>query len=200
MRYLFVFLLSIFAFGQKKEVKDILKFQKDLNAEYKNPKESPLRGERLADFQALPFFNIDLKYRVPAKLERTKDAEVFELPTSSGKTKKYKEYGTLSFTLNGEPYSLKVYQSQDLINKAGFEDHLFLPFRDNTNEVETYGGGRYIDLKIPKKNNEMILDFNKAYNPYCAYNAFDYNCPIVPLENKLPVKIRAGIKYEDIYH
>jgi uncharacterized protein (DUF1684 family) len=153
----------------------------------------------LKDFKAIPFFDIDLKYSVKAKLVPTKDAEVFELPTSSGKTKKYKEYGTITFSLEGQQYSLKVYQSQDLIKRAGFEDHLFLPFRDATNEKETYGGGRYIDLKIPKKDN-LIIDFNKAYNPYCAYNAFDYNCPIVPIENKLPVEIRAGVKYDDIYH
>nr|WP_305050744.1 DUF1684 domain-containing protein [Elizabethkingia bruuniana] len=101
--------------------------------------------------------------------------------------------------MEGQQYSLKVYQSQDLIKKPSFKDHLFLPFRDATNEKETYGGGRYIDLRIPKKDH-LIIDFNKAYNPYCAYNAFDYNCPIVPIENKLPVEIRAGVKYDDIYH
>ncbi|MCT4172961.1 DUF1684 domain-containing protein [Elizabethkingia anophelis] len=199
MKYLFVFLFSIFAFGQKAEIKEIHKFQADLNAEYKNPEESPLRGNLLKDFKSILFFDIDLKYNVKAKLVPTKDAEVFELPTSSGKTKKYKEYGTVTFSLEGQQYSLKVYQSQDLIKKPGFKDHLFLPFRDATNEKETYGGGRYIDLKIPKKDN-LIIDFNKAYNPYCAYNAFDYNCPIVPIENKLPVEIRAGVKYDDIYH
>ncbi|KAF5279647.1 hypothetical protein FQR65_LT15342 [Abscondita terminalis] len=112
----------------------------------------PTYGRKLKD-------NAELTDR--AKLVPTKDAEVFELPTSSGKTKKYKEYGTVTFSLEGQQYSLKVYQSQDLIKKPGFKDHLFLPFRDATNEKETYGGGRYIDLKIPKKDNLMI-DFNKA--------------------------------------
>lgn len=100
--------------------------------------------------------------------------------------------------MEGQQYSLKVYQSQDLIKSRDLKI-IFLPFRDATNEKETYGGGRYIDLKIPEKDN-LIIDFNKAYNPYCAYNAFDYNCPIVPVENKLPVEIRAGVKYDDIYH
>ena len=80
-----------------------------------------------------------------------------------------------------------------------YKDHLFLPFRDLTNEKETYGGGKYMDLKIPA-GNEIILDFNQSYQPYCAYNAFDYNCPIVPAENKLPTRIEAGVKYEDVYH
>lgn len=199
MKYLFLLLFSTFVFGQKKEVLEVQKFQDDLNAEYKNPKESPLRGEKLADFKALPFFNIDSKYRVKATLVETKDAEVFEIPTSSGKTKKYKEYGKLNFKISGKPYQLTVYQSIDLMKNPEYVDYLFLPFRDETNEKETYGGGRYLDLRIPK-GKTLVLDFNKAYNPYCAYNAFDYNCPIVPLENKLKIPIEAGVKYDDIYH
>ena len=69
---------------------------------------------------------------------------------------------------------------------------------DATSGTETYGGGRYMDLRIPK-NDEIIIDFNKAYHPYCAYNAFDYNCPIVPEENWLKIPIEAGVKYEDIW-
>ena len=73
---------------------------------------------------------------------------------------------------------------------------MFLPFLDATNGVETYGGGRYLDMKVPKSN-EVIIDFNKAYNPYCVYN-HEYSCPIVPLENELDVEINAGVKkYHD---
>ena len=78
-----------------------------------------------------------------------------------------------------------------------YKDHLFLPFRDLTNDVETYIGGRYIDLTIPK-GNKITIDFNKAYNPYCAYNYTDYSCPIVPEENKLQTRVLAGIKYQEI--
>ncbi|MBP7982432.1 MAG: DUF1684 domain-containing protein, partial [Kaistella sp.] len=81
----------------------------------------------------------------------------------------------------------------------GYEDYLFLPFRDETNGKETYGGGKYIDLRIPD-GNEIVIDFNQSYQPYCAYNAYDYSCPIVPEENFLPLRIEAGVMYDDVYH
>jgi len=202
-RYLLLLLLfPFFVFSQKsilKEKAEIKKFQKNLNAEYLNPKETPLRGDNFTNFKAHPFFPVDLKYRVEAKLVRTANAEPFEIPTSSGKTKQYKEYGKASFTLEGQEYTLTLYQSLDLLKQEKYKDYLFLPFRDLTNGKETYGGGKYMDLKIPK-GNTLILDFNQSYQPYCAYNAYDYNCPIVPEENKLPVEIRAGVMYNDIYH
>lgn len=202
-RYVLLLLLfPLFAFSQKtvsKETAEIKKFQKDLNAEYLNPKETPLRGDNLKSFKKHPFFPIDLKYRVTAKLIKTENAEPFEIPTSSGKTKQYKEYGKANFELEGKSYSLTLYQSLDLMKQEKYKDYLFLPFRDLTNEKETYGGGKYMDLKIPK-GNTIVLDFNQSYQPYCAYNAYDYNCPIVPEENKLSVEIRAGVMYNDIYH
>lgn len=202
-KYLIILLLfPVFAFAQKMvspEVMAVKKFQEDLNAEYLNPKETPLRGDNFTNFKEHPFFPFDLKYRVTAKLIKTKNARPFKLPTSSGKTKSYREYGKATFELEGKPYTLTLYQSLDLIKQKKYKDYLFLPFRDATNEKETYGGGKYMDLKIPK-GNTIILDFNQSYQPYCAYNAYDYNCPIVPEENKLPIEIRAGVMYQDIYH
>ncbi len=200
--YLFIFLLfPLIIFSQKasKEDLEVKKFQKALNEEYLDPKETPLRGDHFTNFKAHPFFPVDLKYRFTAKFLRTENAEPFNLPTSSGKTKPYREYGKATFTLDGKSYTLTLYQSLDLIKQAKYRDHLFLPFRDMTNEKETYGGGKYLDLTIPK-GNTIVLDFNKSYHPYCAYNAYDYNCPIVPEENRLPVEIRAGVMYEDKYH
>lgn len=201
-KYLLLFLLlPVFFLSQKisKEESEIKKFQRELNAEYRNPKETPLRGDNFTNFKAHPFFPVNLKYRVVAEFTRTENTEPFDLPTSSGKTKAYQEYGKASFTLDGKPYTLTVYQSLDLIKQEKYRNYLFLPFRDTTNGKETYGGGKYMDLTIPK-DNTIILDFNKSYQPYCAYNAYDYNCPIVPEENRLPVEIRAGVMYEDIYH
>ncbi|MGE8554063.1 MAG: DUF1684 domain-containing protein [Chryseobacterium jejuense] len=202
-RYILIFLLlPLLVFSQKKvskEVMEIKKFQKNLDAEYLNPKETPLRGDNFKNFKKHPFFPIDMKYRVTAKFVKTEDAQPFELPTSSGKTKSYKEYGKATFELDGKPYTLTLYQSLALIKQEKYKNDLFLPFRDATNEKETYGGGKYMDLKIPK-GNTIVLDFNQSYHPFCAYNAYDYNCPIVPEENKLPVEIRAGVMYEDIYH
>ena len=201
-KYLLLFLLfPVFFLSQKisKEESEIKKFQRELNAEYRNPKETPLRGDNFTNFKEHPFFPVNLKYRVVAEFTRTENAQPFDLPTSSGKTKAYQEYGKAVFTLDGKPYTLTVYQSLDLIKQEKYRDYLFLPFRDTTNGKETYGGGKYMDLTIPK-DNTIILDFNKSYQPYCAYNAYDYNCPIVPEENRLPVEIRAGVMYEDIYH
>jgi uncharacterized protein (DUF1684 family) len=202
-KYLIILLLfPVFAFAQKMvspEVMEVKKFQEELNAEYLNPKETPLRGNNFTNFKEHPFFPLDLKYKVTAKLVKTKNARPFELPTSSGKTKSYREYGKANFELDGKPYTLTLYQSLDLIKQKKYKDHLFLPFRDATNEKETYGGGKYMDLKIPK-GNTIVLDFNLSYQPYCAYNAYDYNCPVVPEENKLPIEIRAGVMYQDIYH
>lgn len=202
-KYIIILLLfPIFLFSQKKdskEIAEIKKFQKTLNAEYLNPKETPLRGENMTRFKEHPFFPVDLKYRVTAKFSRTEDSKPFDLPTSSGKTKSYQKYGKATFELDGKSYTLTLYQSLDLIKLEKYKDYLFLPFRDATNEKETYGGGKYMDLKIPK-GDTIVLDFNQSYQPYCAYNAYDYNCPIVPEENKLPVEIRAGVMYQDIYH
>ena len=198
----FLFLiLSLFLNAQteKENIASIKKFQKELNTEYLNPKESPLRGDNPKNFKKHPFFPINLKYRVTAKFVKTENPVPFELPTSSGKFKQYQEYGKATFELDGKSLTLTLYQSLDLMKMKKYKDHLFLPFRDETNEKETYGGGKYMDLKIPA-GNEIILDFNQSYQPYCAYNAFDYNCPIVPAENKLPVRIEAGVKYEDVYH
>lgn len=198
----FLFLiLSLFLNAQteKENIASIKKFQKELNTEYLDPKESPLRGDNLKKFKQHPFFPINLKYRVTAKFVKTENPVPFELPTSSGKFKQYQEYGKATFELDGKSLTLTLYQSLDLMKMEKYKDYLFLPFRDETNEKETYGGGKYMDLKIPA-GNEIILDFNQSYQPYCAYNAFDYNCPIVPAENKLPVRIEAGVKYEDVYH
>ncbi|WP_294291636.1 DUF1684 domain-containing protein [uncultured Chryseobacterium sp.] len=201
-KYFFLFLLFPLVFSSQKtskEESEIKKFQKELNAEYRNPKETPLRGDNFTDFKEHPFFPVDMKYRVTANFVKTENAKPFDLPTSSGKTKAYREYGKASFTLDGKPYTLTLYQSLDLIKQEKYRDYLFLPFRDATNGKETYGGGKYMDLTIPK-GNTIILDFNKSYQPYCAYNAYDYNCPVVPEENRLPVEIRAGVMYKNIYH
>ena len=199
---LILLVFPLFVFSQKmvsKEIMEVKKFQEDLNAEYLNPKETPLRGDHFKNFKGHPYFPFHPKYRVNATWVKTENSKPFDLPTSSGKTKSYKEYGKASFDLDGKKYTLTVYQSLDLMKQKKYKNYLFLPFRDATNEKETYGGGKYMDLTIPE-GNTIVLDFNKSYQPFCAYNAYDYNCPIVPEENRLPVEIRAGVMYEDIYH
>ena len=196
-----VMLISALAFSQseKKQIAEIKKFQKELNDGYTNKKETPLRGDNYTKFAKHPFFPVDLKYRIKAQFTRTENSVPFDLMTSSGETKPYRAFGNATFALNGVTYILNIYQSLDLVKTRGYEDYLFLPFRDETNGKETYGGGKYIDLRIPD-GNEIVIDFNQSYQPYCAYNAYDYSCPIVPEENFLPLRIEAGVMYDDVYH
>ena len=114
------------------------------------------------------------------------------MKTSTDRLPVYLKYGELVFNLKGGPFLLNFYQPPDLIVMEGFEDYLFLPFLDETNGLESYGGGRYIDARIPE-GNTIVIDFNKAYNPYCAYND-KYSCPLVPRENYLKTRIEAGVK------
>jgi len=146
------------------------------------------------DLKYLDFFAPVADYRVKVKFERTPDEKPFDIPTSSTVKKKYVKYGELSFQLNGNKHQLNVYQSLKLRKMPQYRDYLFLPFKDPTNGKETYGGGRYLDLKIGDlKTGSAIVDFNKAYNPYCAF-ADGFSCPIPPKENHLKTPIYAGEK------
>jgi len=118
----------------------------------------------------------------------------FLIPTHSGKQKPFREYGTLTFVVHDSTLVLHMYQSIDLLNDAAHKDDLFVPFTDESNYEATYGGGRYIDLSTRDiKDNRILLDFNKCYNPYCAY-ANGFSCPIPPKENSLHVEINVGEK------
>jgi len=167
-------------------------FQKQINKEYADKKESPLTDEDFNTFNSLDFYPIDSKYAVTAKFIRTENQKSFKMKTTGTRLPEYIKYGELHFTLDGKALKLNVYQNIELSKKKGFEDYLFLPFSDLTCGKESYIGGRYIDMRFPK-NDTVLIDFNTAYNPYCAYN-HKYSCPIVPLENDLGVEIKAGVK------
>ena len=172
---------------------EIEKFQAELNQEYANRSTSPLNPKQLKNFKGHPFFPINLAYRVKAKLVITPEEKFFAMQTSTNQPRLHRKYADMLFVLAGIPYSLPVYQSKDLMATKDYADYLFLPFTDLTNDETTYSGGRYIGLRIPKEGSELIVDFNLAYHPYCAYSK-GYSCPIVPEENDLPVKIEAGVK------
>ncbi|HEV7330737.1 MAG TPA: DUF1684 domain-containing protein [Flavisolibacter sp.] len=143
----------------------------------------------------MTFYPIWSGYRIVARFTKADNSQWLSFPTSGKTNQVYKVYGTLHFRLNGKNLLLNVYQSQDLMQSEAYRNYLFLPFTDATNGSETYEGGRYIDLTIQDiQNNTVLLDFNKAYNPYCAYVSGKYNCPIPPKENALPVAIKAGEK------
>ncbi|SDE04688.1 hypothetical protein SAMN05421636_10348 [Pricia antarctica] len=171
---------------------DILEFQKELNEEYKDPETSPLPDRYRKDFESLDFFDPDTTYVVQARLVRTPESLPFAMPTTTDRTSKNVVYGIAHFTLFGKKRQLEVYQDQELMQQEKYRDYLFLPFTDDTNDKETYTGGRYIDLRIPE-GDVIRIDFNKAYNPYCAYNK-KYSCPIVPSINAIDTEIRAGVK------
>ena len=168
------------------------KFQQKMNNDFKDPETSPLTDKQRKNFRGLSFFKPDKNYRVVAKLVRTPEALPFLMPTTTNRTPEYIKYGIVEFTLFENSYTLNVYQSQQLKSDPEFADDLFLLFTDATNGRQTYGGGRYIDLLIPE-GDTIIIDFNKAYNPYCAYNK-KYSCPLVPKENNLGIEILAGVK------
>jgi hypothetical protein len=173
-------------------IKGDTEFQRELNAEYKDATTSPLKDKDRKHFEGLDFFKFDAAYVVNAKFEKSPNENPFEMKTSTERRPMYIRYGELSFELKGKHYKLNIYQNLELIEKEGYEDYLFLPFLDETNGLESYGGGRYIDARIPS-GDTMEIDFNKAYNPYCAYND-KYSCPIVPRENYMKTKIEAGVK------
>lgn len=147
------------------------------------------------DTAFIRFYPLHTKMIVEAKVTLLPDEKPFKLTTSSGKTKDAQKYALLTFNINGKPYQLYTYQLLKLKEKAETANELFLPFTDLTSGKESYGGGRYIDLQIGNiVNNKIIIDFNKAYNPYCAFTT-GYNCPIPPRENVLPLPVKAGEKY-----
>jgi len=138
------------------------------------------------------FFPASKQYDVYCKFEKITDTVGFTMKTSANTLKHYFKYGRLNFSISGKEYQLFVYQSKDLMKTEKYKDYLFVPFTDLTTGDESYGSGRYIEFYIQDiKNNTLQLDFNKAYNPYCAYSP-DYKCPIPPKENYLPVAIKAG--------
>ena len=148
-----------------------------------------------ADKQFFRFYPVNEKYKVTANFEKITDSKWFSMETSGAIKKTFRVYGILHFSINDTAVTLNIYQSQNLMNMNDYKDYLFLPFTDLSSGEETYAAGRYIDLAIQDIiNNKVKIDFNKAYNPYCAYVSNKYNCPIPPKENQLPVLIAAGEK------
>ena len=148
-------------------------------------KNDPVPDAKKGELLPLGYFPIDPAYDVPASLTPSDDPTVIDMPTSTGAPRKMRKAGTLTFSLKGQPFSITAFY--DL---TGSPDHLSVMFSDLTSGTETYAAGRYLDLD---KNPAGIyeLDFNRAYHPYCYYNA-TYECPYPPAENRLKIPIRAG--------
>jgi len=158
--------------------------QKDDNL--KSSEESPIKDKE--HFEGLSYFDPDQKYQVKADISLLDDTIPITMLRSDGSKVNYIRYALANFILDGKEYNLTLLQLVDELEP----NVLFLPFMDKTNEVTTYGGGRYLDIKY-KNTPKITIDFNFAYNPYCAYN-YKYSCPIPPKENFLDVAIPAGEK------
>ena len=156
--------------------------------QFREASDSPVPKEKRDALLPLPYFPVDPAFTVPAALKLSGDRPVFEMPTSTGALRKMQLVGTLEFTFEGERRSLGAFVedgTQQITN-------LFVPFADLTTGMDTYAAGRYLDIE-PTTTGYYTIDFNRAYNPYCAYNA-TYECPFPPPSNRLNVAIRAGEK------
>ena len=190
-----LFLVFTFAltsvFAQSAYEKEILAARDAHVQEMIDPSKGILNQEELANYIRHDYFPINLNYKIVGKLKKV-PAETLIIPTSSGKEKRYSVIGKVAFKLKGQSKS-ELYVLQDIVlsQKEEYKDYYFIPFRDATTGKQTYGAGRYMDVKIVGK--KVTLDFNTAYNPYCAFS-YRYNCPIPPERNHLKISIEAGEK------
>jgi uncharacterized protein (DUF1684 family) len=170
-------------FGQ-----EVLSLRVDKDSFFRKDMDSPIPSSDRSSFKGLNYFPPDEGYRVSSKLERFDSPKHIVMATSTGTRQTYLRYGAFTFEIKGRSLKLIVYKSAE----DPHAQSLFLPFSYETSGHETYAAGRYLDLE-ELGGDDYELDFNMAYNPYCAYSQ-DYTCPVPPVENRLPVKILAGEK------
>jgi uncharacterized protein len=166
----------------------IEKARQTKDASFRSGRDSPIPEEYRSNFRGLNYFPVNSDYRFQARLERMSVQEYIQIQTSTGSSETYLRWGWAHFQLRSQSLQLLILQS------VADPSHLFIPFADETSARTTYGAGRYLDVEEPKGNsNKILLDFNQAYNPYCAYNEY-YSCPLPPPANLLEVPIEAGEK------
>ncbi|MGC4058756.1 MAG: DUF1684 domain-containing protein [Chitinophagaceae bacterium] len=191
MIYSVLILLPLRGMAQDSYKKEIEQYRRHYKEEFIAEERSPLKG---SDTAFIRFFPVNPVYRVNAHIELVPNAPEFDMETHSGKKQRYRNYAKATFTLQGKSCTLSIYQNVRIAAMPGKQNDLFLPFNDLTNYATTYGGGRYLDLSIADiRNSILTIDFNKAYNPYCAFRE-GYSCPIPPVENRLRIRIEAGEK------
>tara|TARA_R110002072_G_scaffold117281_7_gene248215 strand:+ start:13898 stop:14506 length:609 start_codon:yes stop_codon:yes gene_type:complete len=196
MKYFYLYITfffiqaNVYAMQEVITHNEIFAFQNTLNQEFLNKETSILLPEDFGNFEGLEFYPINLKYRVTASFVRTPGEKPFLMPTTTDRLPEYVKYAELHFEVDNQNFVLEVFQNTN--PKEGYENYLFLPFTDLTSGNGSYGGGRYMDIFEPD-GDEIILDFNQSYNPYCVYNS-KYSCPIPPEQNDIKIRIEAGIK------
>lgn len=190
-QFLFLFMILPFlATAQTDKLADAKAFQGELDEHYSNAETSILLPEDFEHFHGLPFFPLNEKFIVEAKLVRTPDEKPFEMPTTTARRPVYVKFGEAHFRIDEKDFVLNIFQPAE-----AKDAYIFIPFTDLTSGVDSYGGGRYLDFEVPE-GDVLVIDFNKAYNPYCAYNP-NYSCPIPPEENDLQVRVEAGVAFEN---
>lgn len=167
-------------------VADEMAWRKARNENFKIGADSPIPDSLKAQFDSLSWFAVKPELLITARFEENPEFQRIKMPRSKAEPETYIIAGWAHFKVGGIPCKLTCYQPNPKDSKT-----LFIPFRDLTSGVATYGGGRYIDTR--RANSRIPLDFNRAYNPYCVYN-YDFACPVPPEENRLPVAIEAGEK------
>lgn len=183
--------IPVWLFGQSDYEQSIIEHRKNLKIRLLQGNPPPLTPQRLS---GLSFYLPDPQYRITGTFERRQEATPFKMPAITGKPEEYVAYGTFTFTRKGETHELVIYRKLAHIRSPLSRDVLFLPFRDATNGDTTYGGGRYLDLRMAEINNgRLTVDFNLAFNPYCVYSE-GYSCPIPPSGNTLDFAVKAGEK------
>ena len=175
-------------------ITDPVKFRSERDLEFRDPARTPLTDDDRTKFNGLAYYPIKREFAVKATFTRNPSDSYFLMPKTGGEAERYIKTGTITFELSGREFELGVYEGEtqstdaEWIDKYG--DILFIPFRDRTSGGETYGTGRYIYIPRPKSS-EIVMDFNLAFNPSCAYQS-KFSCPIPPKENFLDIEIRAG--------
>jgi uncharacterized protein (DUF1684 family) len=172
-------------------IEEINKARKEHLHFLKTSADSPIKDKE--NFKGLQYYEPDLKYKVIADLEPIESKKVVVLSTNDGKEQRYIEYAYAAFNLDNVRNRLLILEGIDM---GPIRGKLFLAFGDETSAIETYGSGRYLDVNKIPGSSTIVLDFNKAFNPYCAYND-TYSCPLPPAENLLKIPIKAG---EKSYH
>ena len=194
---IFLFVSSLNVVKAQDYVAEIMAYRQQLNDQYRSDA-SPLKEEDRSWFDGHGFFPIDDTYRVVAKYELIEGGENFEMKTTTDRLPIYRPYAKALFELDGISHELTLYQNVEYSLKPGYKDYLFLPFKDTTNGEKSYGGGRFMELRM-STSDTIVIDFNKTFNPLCAYNS-KYSCPIPPKENHLEVAINAGVLKPLGYH
>jgi len=171
--------------SESQYISRILEERAEKEVFFESSSESPFKNQ---EFNGLEHFPPDLNFKVTARLIDLEERRIVTMVTNDNKTKKYREWGLVEFELGGTINQLMIYEMMG----GPYRGTLFLPFADETSALTTYGGGRYLDVK-KSGTKSILLDFNLAYNPYCAY-AEGYSCSLPPPGNILDIPIEAGEK------